>query len=83
MQETISCDMTCPWEFQTSHKLGPKMSMTFDIHTNTSVKWGILVEDMSKEDQRADHDIVFPLTTLEMHLWYARNASKRTAQHMV
>ena len=28
MQETISCDMTWPREFHTSHKLGPSMSMT-------------------------------------------------------
>ena len=28
MQATISCDMTCPWEFHTSHRLGPNMSIT-------------------------------------------------------
>ena len=28
MQDTISCDITCPCEFHTSHRLGPSMSIT-------------------------------------------------------
>ena len=28
MQATISCDITCPCEFQTSQRLGPSMSIT-------------------------------------------------------
>jgi hypothetical protein len=28
MQATISWDITCPWLFHTSHRLGPSMSIT-------------------------------------------------------
>ena len=41
MQATISCDMTCPWEFHTSHRLGPNMSITCK-KANTA-QWGVWI----------------------------------------